>query len=97
MTIDLILAAFFILVCIQGYRRGFMATLFALLGYLLGGAIGLFIAKLITSSWNGLLSIVGCYLLAMFIGAQIGTLVLAKVGVGLHKRVLFGPFKLMDS
>ena len=97
MILDLILAGLIIFAIAQGFNRGFVPTLFALIGYLGGGIIGLFIAKELSGDWNGLISIVGLYLLAIFAGAQFGSWAMTKVGAGFRSRILFGPLKFLDS
>lgn len=97
MILDLILAALMIIAIANGFNRGLIPTIFALIGYLGGGLIGLLIAKELSASWNGLLSLIGLYLAATFLGAQIGSWLMSKFGAGFRKRILFGPFKFLDS
>ena len=97
MILDLILAGLIIYAIAQGFNRGLLPTLFALIGYLGGGVLGLFAAKEFSSDWNGVVSIVGFYLLAIFAGAHLGSWLMAKVGSGFRKRLLLGPLKFLDS
>jgi len=97
MILDLILAGLIIFAIAQGFNRGLLPTLFALIGYLGGGVVGLFAAKELSSDWSGVVSIVGFYLVSIFAGAQIGSWLMAKVGSGFRKRLLLGPFKFLDS
>jgi uncharacterized membrane protein required for colicin V production len=97
MILDLILAGLIIFAIAQGFNRGLLPTLFALIGYLGGGVVGLFAAKELSSDWSGVVSIVGFYLVSIFAGAQIGSWLMAKVGSGFRKRLLLGPLKFLDS
>ncbi|MFZ8872115.1 MAG: CvpA family protein [Candidatus Nanopelagicaceae bacterium] len=97
MILDLILAGLIIFAIAQGFNRGLLPTLFALIGYLGGGVIGLLAAKELSSDWSGVVSIVGFYLFAIFAGSQLGSWLMAKVGSGLRKRLLLGPLKFLDS
>ena len=97
MILDLILAGLIIFSIAQGFNRGFVPTIFAVIGYLGGGVVGLLLAKQFSANWSGLISIVLLYLFAIFAGAQIGSWAMAKVGKGFRKAVLFGPFKFVDS
>ena len=97
MILDLILAGLIIFSVAQGFNRGLIPTIFALIGYLGGGVLGLFAAKELTNSWDGIISLVGLYLVAIFAGAQIGSWAMAKFGAGFRKRALFGPLKFLDS
>ena len=97
MILDLILAGLIIFAIAQGFNRGLLPTLFALIGYLGGGVAGLFSAKEISGDWSGVVSIVGLYLVAIFAGAQIGSWLMTKVGAGFRKRILLGPLRFLDS
>ncbi len=97
MILDLILAGVIIFAIAQGFNRGLVPTLFAVIGYLGGGALGIFVAREVSSDWVGITSTVALYLFAIFAGAQIGSWFLAKLGKGFRKSVLFGPFKFLDS
>lgn len=97
MILDLILAGLIIFAIAQGFNRGLLPTLFALIGYLGGGFLGLFAAKEFSNEWSGILSIVGFYLFAIFAGSQLGSWLMAKVGSGLRKRLLLAPLKFLDS
>jgi uncharacterized membrane protein required for colicin V production len=97
MILDLILAGLIIFAIAQGFNRGLIPTLFAVIGYLGGGVLGLFAAKEFTSDWSGLVTVILIYLVAIFGGAQLGSFLAGKVGSGMRKTVLFGPFKFLDS
>ena len=97
MLLDLALIGLLIFAIAHGFNRGLLPTLFSIVGYLGGGVLGLLLAKEFSADWNGLVSIIALYLVAIFAGAQLGSWGMAKVGAGLHKRVLFGPFKFLDS
>ena len=97
MILDLVLTGLIIFAIAQGFNRGFIPSLFALFGYFGGGALGFVAAKEFSSEWNGVISIVGLYLVAIFTGAQLGSWLMAKFGKGFRKGVLFGPFKFLDS
>ena len=97
MILDLILAGLIIFAIAQGFNRGLLPTLFALIGYLGGGVAGLFAAKGLSGDWSGVVSIVGLYLVAIFAGAQIGSWLMTKVGAGFRKRILLGPLRFLDS
>ena len=97
MILDLILAGLVIFSIAQGFNRGLIPTLFALIGYLGGGILGLFAAREFSNDWNGIVSIVAFYLFSIFLGAQFGSWLMAKVGAGFRKRILFGPLRFLDS
>jgi uncharacterized membrane protein required for colicin V production len=97
MIVDLILAGLMIIAIAQGFNRGFLPTVFAVIGYLGGGILGLFVAKEITQNWSSLFTLIGVYLVSIFLGAQIGSWIAEKVGASVRKGALFGPFKFLDS
>jgi uncharacterized membrane protein required for colicin V production len=97
MIVDLILAGLMIIAIAQGFNRGFLPTVFAVIGYLGGGILGLFAAKEITQNWSSLFTLIGVYLVSIFLGAQIGSWIAGKVGTSVRKGALFGPFKFLDS
>jgi uncharacterized membrane protein required for colicin V production len=97
MIVDLILAGLMIIAIAQGFNRGFLPTVFAVIGYLGGGILGLFAAKEITQNWSSLFTLIGVYLVSIFLGAQIGSWIAEKVGASVRKGALFGPFKFLDS
>jgi len=44
-----------------------------------------------------LTAIIFLHLFAIFAGANLGRWVLEKSGIGIHKKILFGPFKFINS
>ena len=97
MILDVVLAALTIFAVAQGFNRGLLPTLFAIIGYLGGGIAGVFLAKEFSLEWEGIISVVGLYLAAIFLGAQFGSWIMARIGSSFRKRALFGPFKFIDS
>ena len=84
MIVDLILAGLMIIAIAQGFNRGFLPTVFAVIGYLGGGVLGLFAAKEITQNWSSLFTLIGVYLVSIFLGAQIGSWIAGKVGASVR-------------
>ena len=97
MVLDLVIAGLAIVAIAIGYNRGFIATLFSVIGYLGGGIGGLFLVDNNISRIHTIVPAVAIYLLAIFIGANLGRWILGKIGAGIHSRALFGPFKFLDS
>jgi uncharacterized membrane protein required for colicin V production len=59
--------------------------------------LGLVIALEVVKNWQSPLAKLGLAILLIFVIASFGQFLLSKIGKGIHKRVLFGPFKLIDS
>jgi len=96
-TFDLIVAALLLFTAVSGFRIGLIQTLLQTIGYVGGGVLGLVIALEVVKNWQSPLTKLGLAILLIFVIASVGQFLLSKVGKGIHKRVLFGPFKLIDS
>ena len=97
MILDIALLTLGIIAIATGYNRGALATVFSIVGYVGGGVAGFAAANWYTSDWKGLASIVAFHLFGIFVGASIGRWILEKTGIGIHKRILFGPFKFINA
>jgi hypothetical protein len=97
MLLDIALVVIGIIAIAAGYNRGALATLFSIIGYFGGGVAGFAAANWYSADWKGLFSIIALHLAAIFAGANLGRWILQKTGIGIHKRILFGPFKFVNS
>ena len=97
MLLDIALLVIGIIAIATGYNRGALATIFSILGYFGGGVAGFAFANWYTENWKGLVSVIGLHLFGIFAGANLGRWILNKTGVGIHKRILFGPFKFVNA
>jgi uncharacterized membrane protein required for colicin V production len=94
---DLIILVISALTAISGFRNGLLQSIFRTVGYIAGGVLGLAISLEIIKNWQSTFAKVGAALVLIFLLAGIGEYLLGKVGLGIHKKILFGPFKLIDS
>jgi uncharacterized membrane protein required for colicin V production len=97
MILDIALAVFALIAIATGYNKGALATLLSILGYFGGGVAGFALANWYSAEWKGLTEIILLHLFAIFAGANLGRWVLEKSGIGIHNRILFGPFKFINS
>ena len=97
MILDIALLIAGIIAIATGYNRGALATLLSIIGYVGGGVAGFAAANWYTGEWKGLASIIALHLIGIFLGASAGKWILEKTGVGIHKRILFGPFKFVNA
>ena len=97
MILDLVIASLAIIAIAIGYNRGLVATLLSFIGYVGGGVAGLFLIEGYSHSIKTALPMIAIYLVAIFLGANLGRFILGKVGSGIRKTILFGPFKFLDS
>ena len=94
---DLAVLVIAALTAISGFRSGLLQSIFKTVGYIAGGVLGLAISLEVVKNWQSNLAKVGAALLLIFLLAGIGEYLLGKIGLGIHKKILFGPFKLADS
>ena len=97
MILDIALVIIALIAIATGYNKGALATLLSILGYFGGGVLGFALANWYSAEWKGLTAIIFLHLFAIFAGANLGRWVLENSGIGIHKRILFGPFKFINS
>lgn len=68
-----------------------------MVGYVGGGVVGLAIGWNYLQDWHNVFGKFALLLLAISIGASIGQWLLSKFAEFFHNRLLFGPFKWLDS
>jgi len=83
MILDIALVVIALIAIATGYNKGALATLLSILGYFGGGVLGFGLANWYSADWKGLTAIIFLHL--------------EKSGIGIHKRILFGPFKFINS
>jgi uncharacterized membrane protein required for colicin V production len=96
-SFDLIVAAILLFTALVGFKNGLIQTLFKAIGYIAGGVLGLAISLEMIKNWQSPFAKLGLALLLIFTVATISEYLLGKIGKGVHKSILFGPFKLIDS
>jgi len=93
--VDAVFIIVAILAFIKGYKAGLLSTLFGVIGYIAGGLGGLALGIHYFHSHG-----VAKFFLLFFsvtIGSTIGEAILNRIGKAFHNRILFGPFKWLDS
>ena len=95
--VDILLALLILGSFIRGYRAGFLKSVFSMVGYVGGGVLGLAISWNFVKDWQGVFSKFALLLLAISIGSSIGQWLLSKFAEFFHNRILFGPFRWLDS
>ena len=97
MILDIALVVIALIAIATGYNKGALATLLSILGYFGGGVLGFALANWYSAELGGLTAVIFLHLFAIFAGANLGRWVLEKSGIGIHKRILFGPLKFINS
>ena len=95
--VDIGLGILILLSFYRGYKAGFLKSIFSMLGYVGGGVLGLALAWNYLKNWDGVLQKFSLLLLAIAVGSVIGQWLLTKFAEFFHKKILFGPFKWLDS
>jgi uncharacterized membrane protein required for colicin V production len=95
--LDFLLIITLLIAGCSGYRLGLLQSLFKASGYILGGLLGIYLAlnhleQFESRSLNLLIT-----LILILLSAILLEFILGKIGLLLHKGLLFAPFKLIDS
>ena len=86
-----------LIAAISGYKLGFLQSLFKTIGYIAGGVTGVFIAANFLSEINSIVIKVLISVVIVLLSAVAGQFILGKIGLLIHKGLLFAPFKAIDS
>jgi uncharacterized membrane protein required for colicin V production len=94
---DVVVFVSVLIAAISGYKLGFLQSLFKTIGYIAGGVTGVFIAANFLSEINSIVIKVLISVVIILLSAVIGQFILGKIGLLIHKGLLFAPFKAIDS
>ena len=93
--VDIVFIIALLLSFIQGYKAGFLTTVFTFVGYIGGGLLGLSIGIHYFHA-HGLSRFVYLFL-AVVIASSLGEAIFRSIGKIFHKKILFAPFTWIDS
>ena len=82
---------------IRGWRAGFLVSIFSAVGFIGGGLAGLYIGLHYAQSWRAGVGKFGLLLILISVGSWLGESLLKFIAGTIHKRILLGPFKWLDS
>jgi uncharacterized membrane protein required for colicin V production len=94
---DVVVFVSLLVAAISGYKLGFLQSLFKTIGYVAGGVTGVFIAANFLSEINSIVIKVLISVVIILLSAVTGQFTLGKIGLLIHKGLLFAPFKAIDS
>ena len=94
---DVVVFISVLIAAISGYKLGFLQSLFKTIGYIAGGVTGVFIAANFLSEINSIVIKVLISVVIILLSAVAGQFILGKIGLLIHKGLLFAPFKAIDS
>ena len=95
--LDLVVILTLLISGFSGYRLGLLQSLFKAAGYILGGLLGIYLALNYLAQFESKSIKLALTLILILLTAISLEYILAKVGVLIHKGLLFAPFKLLDS
>ena len=95
--VDLVLIVAILVFAITGWRRGFLYGLLSLAGFLVGGAVGLWLAPKLVGSWDdGVVKALTALVLVFFL-ATLGQVLVGMVGRRLHGAVTWKPAVVLNQ
>jgi len=94
---DVVVFISVLIAAVSGYKLGFLQSLFKTIGYIAGGVTGVFIAANFLSEINSIVIKVLISVVIILLSAVAGQFILGKIGLIIHKGLLFAPFKAIDS
>jgi uncharacterized membrane protein required for colicin V production len=95
--LDFILIFILLVAFFSGYRLGLLQSLFKAIGYILGGLLGIYLALNYLEQFESKTVKLLLTLILTLISALSLEYILGKIGLLLHKGLLFAPFKAVDS
>ncbi len=95
--LDLILIIALLISGVSGYRLGLLQSLFKAAGYILGGLLGIYLALNYLEQFESKSLRLALTLILILLTAVSLEYISGKVGILIHKELLFAPFKLLDS
>jgi uncharacterized membrane protein required for colicin V production len=96
LAFDLIILISLLIAAISGIKLGFLQSLFKSIGYITGGVLGVFIAANYLRNLDSILIKVLSSVVIILFSAVISQYILGRLGLLLHKGLLFAPFKSID-
>ena len=95
--LDLLLIITLLISGFSGYRLGLLQSLFKASGYILGGLLGIYLALNYLEQFESRSIKLLLTLILILLSVILLEYILGKIGLLLHKGLLFAPFKLIDS
>ena len=96
LAFDFIVLISLLIAAISGFKLGFLQSLFKGIGYITGGILGVFIAAKYLSNLGSILIKVLSSVVIILLSALIFQYILGRLGLLLHKGLIFAPFKSID-
>ncbi len=94
---DLLVLLALLITAYDGFKNGFIQTVFKTIGYIAGGVVGVAIGVEVMNTWSSNLAKTAGATILILILATTGEFILGKVGQGFRKVLFISPLKLLDS
>ena len=100
-VVDLVLVVVLVSYAVTGYRQGFVVSVMSLVGFLAGGAIGMWLLPLLLQHWNAVEGVAvlrtGLLVFGVFVMASIGQAIAVGIASRLRSQVHGRPARNIDS
>ncbi len=101
MILDVLLAVLLLSYAVTGYRQGLLVSTMSLVGFLSGGALGMWLLPQLLQRWNGVGDNVLWHtvllVFGVFVLASIGQGLAVSVGTRLRRQVRLKPARVVDA
>ena len=100
-VVDILLAVVLVSYAVTGYRQGFVVSVMSLVGFLGGGAVGMWLLPLLLQQWDAVagLAVVrtGLLVFGVFVLASIGQAVAVSLAARVRSQVQARPARNVDA
>ncbi|MGZ4744253.1 MAG: MarP family serine protease [Oryzihumus sp.] len=100
-VVDLVLAVVLVSYAITGYRQGFVISVMSLVGFLTGGAVGMWLLPLLIQNWDAVARVAvlrtGLLVFGVFVLASVGQAIAVNLGSRMRSQVHGDQAHKVDS
>jgi len=97
MVVDLVIALALLLSAVLGYRNGLIRTLFKLIGFVLGGVLGIYLSLKFSHDWSLDVKRIGFVIVSIVGGGYLCSFIGGWLAKGLRATIFRGPLAFLDS
>ena len=97
MVVDLVIALALLFSAVLGYRNGLIRTLFKLIGFVLGGVLGIYLSLKISHDWSLDVKRIGFVIVSIVGGGYLCSFIGGWLAKGLRATIFRGPLAFLDS
>jgi len=97
MVVDLVIALALLFSAVLGYRNGLIRTLFKLIGFVLGGVLGIYLSLKFSHDWSLDVKRIGFVIVSIVGGGYLCSFIGGWLAKGLRATIFRGPLAFLDS